>query len=258
MSQLIKVAFDEFENKTTKSHANALSFQGFFDFEVVQIHSMSLRQVKTSQFQSVLLDVNFRNSDWRFARNGKISFICDQDVLHFPFTETSTDVLREGDHSYCWEYGYYKMTANPKAISVDDSEARAILQKICDAKELKIRIRTDSSSRDFKPEECGKIQTHFREFYREVFDETKYTGGLANSSLTSESPAVIAWKKHLGRKILLFWNWVGWIIGSAAGDFGKGPQDFFMTAWMLGIVFFFIYRKIWITRFSKNAPSAPR
>ena len=177
----VKKEFDQFKNKTTVTHISKLKYETVgkrspsetrFDFH--------LRQVKTKDFESLLLDCPITKiSDEMFgggyeAEKGSIIFNFDQENIELKYHESRTDSEMKSkitDNStyeiyYQYEYGYYEL----KPIQ---------FKQICDAKVLRIRISGKVQWSEPNEKWCAEFQKYCRQFYNNVFDSSLYPEAVA-------------------------------------------------------------------------------
>ena len=162
---MISKDYDEFNEKTTTRHISEVSHTiGYYE-----TCSFGLRHVKTSNLDSLLLDCTIKKEDWFFME--KITFNCDQDNIHEDYTQTDSDTAIQdhiiGDDStvYTYEYGYFNLD-------------RAIIEKICEANVLKVRVTGQSSYSNFNEGENSLFQIYCRQWYNQFYDSSKYVDSL--------------------------------------------------------------------------------
>ena len=161
-SQYIKKTFDEFRDLTTIVHKKELKCGGFLGGGGVKNeYKFQLRQVKTKELTTLVLDCTICAEDWFFARDGRLSFNCDQAIHHIPYHESNTNVEHIGKTAYCFEYGYYGMTPE-------------FLETICSCAVLKIRITGESLYEEPHAKWCAEFQKYCRQFYNNVIDSSKF------------------------------------------------------------------------------------
>jgi len=163
--KFISVDYDEFNEKTTTQHSNALKWGGFLGKLVNEYENIKLRHVKTPKLDALMLDFSIKSSDWFHLRSGKLTLNCDQDNINLEFHESETNARHIGDTLYCFEYGFYQ-------ISKEE------LEKVCNANVLKIRVSGDTTYEQPAEIECQAFQTYCQQFYNNFYDETKYTDSL--------------------------------------------------------------------------------
>lgn len=171
----IKKTFDEFRDLTTVTHKKELKCGGFLGSGGVNNeYIFQLRQVKTKEMSNLVLDCSIRAEDWFFARQGKITFNCDQQNVHIPYHESNTNVDHIGDTSYCFEYGYYELTTE-------------ILELLCSCSVLKIRITGDSVYEEPNAKWCAGFQTYCRQFYNNAINPEKFQEQETGKSASPET-----------------------------------------------------------------------
>lgn len=148
----VKVDFDEFHDKTTTTHIQQIGYDKF---------NMCLRHIKTKDIESLLLDCDFCNKDWFFARDGGIIFNCDQENIKINYHESHTDTESKDSTVYCNEFGYYEIDEN-------------ILKKICNSRQLKINVSGGHLYVVPKQEWCDQFRLYCRKFYNNIYDQTAY------------------------------------------------------------------------------------
>jgi len=169
----IKKEFDEFTNKTTITHTSGVKDKTggktpiTFDFQ--------LRQVKTKEFESILLDCVITKRSQQYldkfrADEGQIIFNCDQDNHEAKYHESKTSRDEEKTevvtYYYFSEHGYYELKP-------------PLLKQICDAKILKMRIAGKKAYWEPRETFCSEFQKYCRQFYNNVFDSTLYADAVA-------------------------------------------------------------------------------
>lgn len=155
---------DEFEKKTITSHTDKYAYHAGNGF----VFSLGLRRVEVTGHDLLVLDCDIRSFDnsWFFARDGKIIFKVGEETESIDFEETNTDVQTVGDKTMTLEVGYYSISPQ-------------LLDKLCSANELKIRIVGGKDYVEPDAKECLAILTHFQRFYNNVYDESKYQHAVA-------------------------------------------------------------------------------
>jgi hypothetical protein len=158
----IKTTVDEFRSLTTTTHIKELKCGGFLGSGGVKNeYKFQLRQVKTKEIVSLLLDCTICAEDWFFARDGRLSFNCDQNISHIPYHESNTNVESIGKTAYCFEHGYYVLTPE-------------FLETICSCSILKIRMTGESLYEEPNAKWCTEFQNYCRQFYNNVIDSSKF------------------------------------------------------------------------------------
>lgn len=167
-----KQNFDKFKNRTDiewidpfKGIYNEKATPWMWPFYNISGHLVlycNLRQVKTPEFTSIVIDYDIKAKDWFFARNGKLIInINGLENIELEPHESNTEVGVGFDKSEVQERGFYN-------ISYEN------LKKICDSDNLSIRISGGSSYLDIKDKELLKFKFMFRSFFSEVYDDHTY------------------------------------------------------------------------------------
>jgi len=140
--RFINQEFDKFNNKTTTTLKWPTKFSKKYislwfnsgssdlpDYKGMEI-DLTMRHVKTPDLDVTLIDYLYLGADWMFLRNGQMIINLDgTENINLECHESNTEVGVGFRNAVC-ENGYY-------AISKDD------LKKVCDAKEVEVRISGD-------------------------------------------------------------------------------------------------------------------
>jgi|LakMenE01Jun11ns_1017448.scaffolds.fasta_scaffold9756647_2 hypothetical protein len=163
----ISVDFDKHKQVTTTTSVShtPLGYTIVLESGVTGISMQTkLRHVKSPDIDSLLIDLRLDSSDsWLFLRNGKMSIVADSENISIECNESYADTSTFYD-SGVREVVYYKIN-------------REILDKICSAKELDIRISGDTTYLDIanKEKSITRFQTMCQQFYNNFYDNSKYS-----------------------------------------------------------------------------------
>lgn len=171
----IKQEFDKF-NQTTITTSIPMSQYRRTTIVLVdrekQIGSFSagIRQVKKPETVILAFDVHYEHSDWIFLREGKMSFVIDNENFTLDAVDTGTDVITgEGvveDTSYIIE---------PE-----------LLEKIGISEDFSMRISSSKGYIDIDNKNAQLFKTMCKQFYNNVFDQTKFVDALQTSVLPKD------------------------------------------------------------------------
>lgn len=182
--------FDKFKNRTDTEWVDP--FKGnyeenktpwmwpFYNIPSNLVLYSKLREVKTPQITSIVIDYEIKAKDWFFARNGKMTINLDGiENIELETHESNTEVGVGYDKSDVKEVGFW-------SISKED------LKRICDSKMIAIRISGDSSFLELKEKELLKFQFMCKSFYSEVYEDNSYDEFIN----TIASPEIVANSKR--------------------------------------------------------------
>jgi len=188
-AKYVNKEFDEFRDLSVITHKKQLQCGGWGGGGVKNEYKFQLRQNKSKDQCALLLDCEIKAESWFYARNGRITFNCDQQNTNVEFNESRSNADHIGKTLYCFEYGHYE-------ISPD------ILEAICSCSVLKIRI-TGGESLHEEPNAkwCTEFQSYCRQFYNNVIDPTKFQEATAKPQNVGSSGV-----SPLGNKIA---KWLG-------------------------------------------------
>ena len=186
--RFINQDFDKFNNKTTTTLKWPTKFSKKYsslwfnsgssdlpDYKGMEI-DLTMRHVKTPDLDVTLIDYLYLGADWMFLRDGKMIINIDgTENINLDANESNTEVGVGFRNAVC-ENGYY-------AISKDD------LKKVCDAKEVEVRISGGSSyhSINNKPDQKNsekailpgdKFLFMCRAFYAGLYDDDTYNAQI--------------------------------------------------------------------------------
>lgn len=171
VSKFIDIQTDEFTNKTTSKHKEKIHCGNPFREMngVINSYIFQLRHIKEKDIEALCLDCEIWAEEWFKAENGDIAFLCDQENIKIEYNEARTDVSHMGSKCLCQEFGNYIITPD-------------ILNSICKAQVLKIRITGDHSYDQPDAEWCAVFQKYCRQFYNNAFDSSAYNDSIAGST----------------------------------------------------------------------------
>lgn len=173
--KFITVEFDKFE-QTTTTRTIPMSKYRYTTVILVErakkvgVFSSGLRHVKKPDVEVLAIDVNYEHDDWVFLRNGKISFVIDNENFDFDAIDSGTKVIT-GDGVR--ENASYIITAS-------------LLEKIGDSKDFSMRIRGGEGYVNIEDQNTQLFKTMCKQFYNNVFDSTKFTEALQSSVLPKD------------------------------------------------------------------------
>jgi hypothetical protein len=168
--KFITVKFDNHNQKTeTQTNANTpLGYTIALETGTSGPHMQTkIRHVKSLDFESLVIDVEMnKTGSWLFLRNGSMSLIADSENIKLDCKESYSDT-KTFYESGVREVVYY-------VINQD------ILNKICSANKLQIRINADSSYIDIanKENSLKRFQVMCQQFYNNFYDNSKYLDSL--------------------------------------------------------------------------------
>lgn len=174
--QFITQTFDKFAEKTTtvsKPQKVKLGDVGTYKFQI------GIRHVKSPDIDSLLFDVQLNTKEWLFIRSGKMIIKADVERFELEAHENYSNVLGySGDVDLGMEESAF--------YNID----KAILEKICDASSVEIRVSGDSYV-DFGGEKLANFQLMCKQFYNNYYDSSKYIDAL-NAKVKTGSGCFIA------------------------------------------------------------------
>jgi periplasmic protein TonB len=127
----------------------------------------NIRHIKSPDSESLILDFDLIGESWIFFRNGSIQLICDDENLTIQANESYSNTESGGGIN---ENFYYKIDQD-------------ILKKICDSKELSIRLNGDQQV-ELKKERLEVFQIMCQQFYNNFYDHKLYIEALSKSTKT--------------------------------------------------------------------------
>lgn len=165
--QFITQSYDKFAEKTTtesKPKKVKLGDVGSYKFQI------GIRHVKSPQIDSLVFDVLLNTKDWLFIRHGKMYIKSDVERFELDAHENYSNVL-----------GHQKIGNTSIDMGLEESAFynidKSILEKICDAQVLEIRI-TGEKFCDFEGKNLQNFQLMCRQFYNNFYDNSKYSDSL--------------------------------------------------------------------------------
>lgn len=186
--RFIKQDFDKFKNKTTSELVWPTKFSKTYtsmwfnagdstvkDYKGMEL-DLTLRHVKTPDMDICLIDYMYLGGDWMFLGNGNMIINLDGiENITLEAHESNTEVGVGFRNAVC-EIGYY-------SISKED------LKKVCDAKQVEIRVAGGNSyhSIDNKPDQKNseksilpgdKFLFMCRAFYAGLYDDSSYSSQI--------------------------------------------------------------------------------
>ncbi len=170
-SKYVNKEFDQFRDLTTIKHLRQMVLGSIFGAALE--FKFQLRQIKTKEITTNLLDCNIRAKDWFHARYGSIIFNCDQQNYTATYHESDTNVEHIGDDAFCFEFGYYEIPED-------------VLAAICACSTLKIRVSGNSLYQEPNENWCEEFKGYCRQFYNNAIDSTKYQEQLALGEAAAE------------------------------------------------------------------------
>jgi hypothetical protein len=180
--------FDKFNNRTDTEWVDP--FKGNYDekktpwmwpFYHIPSHLVlysKLRQVKTPDRTSIVIDYDIKAKDWFFARNGKMIINLDGvENIELEPHESNTEVGVGYDKTDIQEVGFWSITQDE-------------LFRVCKAKNIGVRISGGSSYVDLKDREVLKFQFMCRSFLSEVYNDNtfdEFINSIASPSIIANS-----------------------------------------------------------------------
>jgi protein TonB len=168
--------YDKFNKQTTtrtlpmnKYRSQSCIVWDFQTLEGKRNYSLAsnIRHVKSPDSESLILDFDLIGESWIFFRNGSIQLICDDENLTIQANESYSNTESGGGIN---ENFYY----------IIDQD---ILKKICDSKELSIRLNGDQQV-ELKKERLEVFQIMCQQFYNNFYDHKLYIEALSKSTKT--------------------------------------------------------------------------
>lgn len=162
--QFITQTFDKFAEKTTtvsKPQKVKLGDVGTYKFQI------GIRHVKSPDIDSLLFDIQLNTKEWLFIRSGKMIIKADVERFELEAHENYSNVLGySGDVDLGMEEStFYNIN-------------KAVLEKICDATSVEIRVSGDSYV-DFGGDKLVNFQLMCKQFYNNFYDSSKYVDSLS-------------------------------------------------------------------------------
>ena len=167
--------FDKFTQSTTTTTIPMSEYRYttviLVDYEKkLGTFSSGIRHIKKPDLEILTIDVNYDHEDWVFLRNGKLSFVIDNENIDIEAVDRGTKVIK-GD-------GVREDTSY--IISTE------LLEKIADSKDISMRISGGEGYIDIEDQNAQLFKTMCKQFYNNVFDSTKFTEALQSSVLPKD------------------------------------------------------------------------
>jgi hypothetical protein len=173
--KFVTVNFDKFNQTTT---TRSIPMSQFRKTTVIIVDrnkgigsfSAGLRHVKKPDLEVLAVDVHYSHKDWVFLRNGKLSFVIDNENVAIDAVDAGTNVVSGGDVE---EDAAYPITSS-------------LLEKIGSSNEFAMRISGSQGYVDIDDKLAQLFKTMCKQFYNNVFDSTKFTEALQTSVLPKD------------------------------------------------------------------------
>ena len=173
--KFVTVNFDKFNQTTT---TRSIPMSQFRHTTVILVDhdkgigsfSAGLRHVKKPDVEVLAIDVHYSHEDWVFLRNGKLSFVIDNENITIDAVDAGTNVKTGGGVE---EDAAYPIT-------------QALLEKIGSSKDFAMRISGSQGYVDIDVKLAQLFKTMCKQFYNNVFDATKFTESLQTSVLPKD------------------------------------------------------------------------
>ena len=167
--------FDKFTQSTTTTTIPMSEYRYttviLVDYEKkLGTFSSGIRHIKKPDLEILTIDVNYDHEDWVFLRNGKLSFVIDNENIDIEAVDRGTKVIK-GD-------GVREDTSY--IISTE------LLEKIADSKDISMRISGGEGYIDIEDQNAQLFKTMCKQFYNNVFDSTKFAEALESSVLPKD------------------------------------------------------------------------
>ncbi|MBL7767826.1 MAG: hypothetical protein JNK20_02585 [Flavipsychrobacter sp.] len=162
-NQFITQSFDKFAEKTTTTSKPLKVKLGDVSTYKFQI---GIRHVKSPDIDSLLFDVQLNTNEWLFIRSGRMIIKADIERFELQAHENYSNVLGYS--------GNVNLGMEESAFYDID---KSILEKICDASSVEIRIYGDSYV-DFEGKKLVNFQLMCKQFYNNFYDNSKYSDAL--------------------------------------------------------------------------------
>lgn len=174
--QYVRVNFDEFENRTDFTHNGTVN-------ETLGPFKFNLRRVKKAD--SDILVIDYKGG---FIGNGTVDRIIinyDGENKEVQFQQHNLDV----DVS---QFGVTYKEIGIFLLGQSEDENKKILEDICRAKILKIRIYYQQKIWPVKESVAEEILNHFREFYDDVYESNEFAMAISAFQEKPKSGCFIA------------------------------------------------------------------
>ena len=234
--------FDKFEQKTTTCTLPLNKYRSqsviLWSMETNENHrhyslAANIRHIKSPTIDSLMFDFDLIGDDWLFFRDGKLFLVIDYENIELKANENYTEVNHDG-FGGIREGVYYSIDQN-------------ILKKICDSKDISIRI-SGTKHVDLGDKANELFQIMCKRFYNNFYDPTLYSDELVEKEhpLEKESAIISKFINYtsgicaIGIVLLLVFveksdmEWWEWIVMPIV--FG------YMIGFSVGYLLFYIYK----------------
>ncbi len=180
MKKCVNETFDKF-NQSTKIETIPLKDQPIGSLMLVKYENFgcnllaSLSYIKSVNGDSLQIVLRYINEEWMFLRNGELRFVIDNENINLNSIELSSD----NTSGRVWEVAGYRID-------------KSLLEKICNSKNMAIRITGSKSNEDIVQKNCDLFRILCQQFYNNVFDQTKYLESTEKSLVIEEKGCFIA------------------------------------------------------------------
>jgi len=187
LKRFITEDFDKFNDKKTCNLKWPAKFTKQFYYNWINLgdsdvtdykgleYYFNIRSVKTPDLDVILIDYTYMGDNWSFLRDGSMTInIEGGENIKLEPNESNTEVSA-GYHGAVVEVGYYPITKDQ-------------LKKVCDAKNIEVRVQGASGYMDLKNESskgwctdllpANKFQFMCRAFYSGLFEDAAYNDYL--------------------------------------------------------------------------------
>jgi hypothetical protein len=173
--KFVTVNFDKFNQTTTTRSIPMSQFRHttvtLVDHDKgIGSFSAGLRHVKKPDLEVTAIDVHYDHKDWVFLRNGKLSFVIDNENVNIDAIDAGTDVVTGGG------------VRENAAYSISQS----LLDKIGSSQQFAMRISGGQGFVDIDDKHAQLFKTMCKQFYNNVFDSTKFSESLQTSVLPKD------------------------------------------------------------------------
>jgi hypothetical protein len=173
--KFVTVNFDKFNQTTT---TRSIPMSQFRKTTVIIVDhakgigsfTAGLRHIKKPDVEVLSVDVHYEHKDWVFLRNGKLSFVIDNENVAVDAIDAGSNVVDGGD---VVEDAAYPITSS-------------LLEKIGSSNEFAMRISGGQGFVDIDDKLAQLFKTMCKQFYNNVFDATKFTDALQTSVLPKD------------------------------------------------------------------------
>lgn len=173
--KFVTINFDKFNQTTT---TKSIPMSQFRDTTVILVEiekgigsfSAGLRHIKKPDVEILAIDVFYKHKDWVFLRNGKLSFVIDNENIEIDAVDAGTDVLSGN--------GVVENAAYPII--------QTLLEKIGSSNDFAMRISGGQGYVNIDDKHAQLFKIMCKQFYNNVFDSTKFTESLETSVLPKD------------------------------------------------------------------------